>query len=54
MGALSPVKRRVLELRLLEHSHAEIAAELGRSERTVRRMLDELQDYLQRRLLNSG
>lgn len=54
MEALTPAKRRILELRLLDHSHAEIAAELGRSERTVRRMLDELQIYLQSRLLTDG
>jgi RNA polymerase sigma factor (sigma-70 family) len=54
MEAVSPDKRRVLELRLLDRSHSEIAAEVGRSERTIRRMLHELQDYLQRRLLNNG
>ena len=54
MEALSPAKRRILELRLLDYSHAEIAADLGRSERTVRRMLDELQIHLRQRLLNDG
>ncbi|HVA48531.1 MAG TPA: sigma-70 family RNA polymerase sigma factor [Pirellulales bacterium] len=54
MAAMSPVKRRILELRLLDYSLAEIAADIGRSERTVRRMLDELQAYLERRMLGEG
>ena len=54
MAVLSPMKRRILELRLLDYSHPEIAADLGRSERTVRRILDELQNCLQRRLLNDS
>jgi len=54
MATLSPVKRRILELRLLDHSLAEIALDIGRSERTVRRTLDELQEYLERRMLGGG
>jgi RNA polymerase sigma-70 factor (ECF subfamily) len=54
MSTLSPIKRRILELRLLDYSHVDIAADVGRSERTVRRMLDELQDYLERRLLDGA
>lgn len=54
MSALSPVKRRILELRLLDYSLAEIATDIGRSERTVRRMLAELQGYLERKLLGNA
>ena len=53
MGALPPLKRRILELRLLDYEVSEIAADIGRSERTVRRMLDDLHDVLKRRLLDS-
>lgn len=52
MAELPPAKRRVLELRLLDHSLSEIADDLGRSERTVRRMLGELQGFLERRMLS--
>jgi RNA polymerase sigma factor (sigma-70 family) len=52
MASLSPVKRRILELRLLDYSLAEIATDIGRSERTVRRVLDELQEFLERRMLS--
>jgi RNA polymerase sigma factor (sigma-70 family) len=39
MAALSPVRRRILELRLLDHSVPEIAVDIDRSERTVKRLL---------------
>lgn len=42
--------RRVLELRLQGHRHAEIAHETGRSERTVRRVLAQVRDLLAGRL----
>lgn len=51
MANLSPLKRRILQLRLLDYSLAEIAAEIGRSERTVRRMLGQLQEQLEQRML---
>jgi RNA polymerase sigma factor (sigma-70 family) len=54
LASLEPVRRRVLELRLLERTLPEIAADIGRSERTVRRMLDELQVVLRRRLDNQS
>jgi RNA polymerase sigma factor (sigma-70 family) len=54
MATLSPVKRRILQLRLLDHSLDEIAADIGRSERTIRRMLGELQAHLERRMLGSS
>lgn len=52
MAAVPPLKRRILELRLLDYEISEIAADIGRSERTVRRMLDDLQEFLKRRLLD--
>jgi RNA polymerase sigma factor (sigma-70 family) len=54
MAQLAPFKRRLLELRLGDCSIAEIAADTGRSERTVRRALAELQTLLERRLLDGG
>jgi eukaryotic-like serine/threonine-protein kinase len=42
MAQLSPLQRHVLELRLQECSWDEIAAATGRSERTVRRALEEV------------
>lgn len=53
MAALPPVKRRILELRPLDYDISEIAADLGRSERTIRRMLDDLKALLERRLLDA-
>lgn len=52
MARLTPFKRRILELRLLDCPTPEIAAETGRSERTVRRALADLQHLLERRLLD--
>jgi RNA polymerase sigma-70 factor (ECF subfamily) len=52
MAALPLVKRRILELRLLDYEISEIAADVGRSERTVRRLLTDLQTFLERRLLD--
>ncbi len=42
MTKLSPLERRVLELRLQERRWDEIAAATGRSERTVRRALEQI------------
>jgi RNA polymerase sigma factor (sigma-70 family) len=50
MNALDPVKRRVLELRLLDWTLDRIAADIGRSERTVRRLLDELFLFIDRHM----
>jgi RNA polymerase sigma factor (sigma-70 family) len=44
MRRLNELQRQVLELRLQEHTIDEIAAHLGRSERTVRRTLATLRD----------
>jgi RNA polymerase sigma factor (sigma-70 family) len=51
LSGLTSTERRILELRLRDHSQREIAALLGRSERTVRRVLSDLQRGLERRLL---
>lgn len=48
LAALDPFARRVLELRLQEESLADIAAETGRSERTVRRALEQVRARLER------
>lgn len=53
MAALPALKRRILELRLLDYEVSEIATDIGRSERTVRRMLDDLHALLKRRLLGN-
>lgn len=50
MSRLTPCGRRILELRLQGEQHAAIAADTGRSERTVRRMLHEIRESLARRL----
>ena len=42
MAELTPLQRTVLELRLQERRWEEIAAATGRSERTVRRILEEI------------
>jgi RNA polymerase sigma-70 factor (ECF subfamily) len=47
MQQLEPWQRRVLELRLQEHTIDEIAAALGRSERTIRRTLAAIRERLQ-------
>lgn len=43
IAGLSPVARQVVEMRLADYSHEEIAAEIGRSDRTVRRILADVQ-----------
>ena len=49
MGRLSPFARRVLELRLQGELLAEIAADTGRAERSVRRALADIRELLARR-----
>ena len=46
VASLDDEERRVLELRLLDHTQVEIAEQLGCSERTVRRMLGRLETRL--------
>jgi RNA polymerase sigma-70 factor (ECF subfamily) len=45
---LPPLQRRIVELRLHDYRLEEIAAEVRRSERTVRRVLEEIKQRLQR------
>lgn len=52
MSQLDPFGRRVLELRLQGDQLAEIAAETGRSERTVRRTLESVRQLLASRLID--
>jgi RNA polymerase sigma factor (sigma-70 family) len=49
---LQPLQRRMVELRLQGHSLNEIAAEVQRSERTVRRLLEEVKQWLHRECLD--
>jgi RNA polymerase sigma-70 factor (ECF subfamily) len=44
---LDPLQRRMLELRLQGYRLDEIAGEVRRSERTVRRLLERVREYLQ-------
>ena len=50
MSSLSPTERRTLELRLQGELIEAIAADLGQSERTVRRTLAHVRDIMVRRL----
>jgi DNA-directed RNA polymerase specialized sigma24 family protein/tRNA A-37 threonylcarbamoyl transferase component Bud32 len=50
LAPLDAVRRRIVELRLQGHEAEEIAAQVGRSARTVRRVLAWLGEELQRRL----
>lgn len=43
LGSLTPLARQVVEMRLADYSHEEIAAAVERSERTVRRILADVQ-----------
>jgi RNA polymerase sigma-70 factor (ECF subfamily) len=47
MAQLKPAQRPILELRLQGYNIAEIAAQLHCGERTVRRVLEQVKDYLQ-------
>jgi DNA-directed RNA polymerase specialized sigma24 family protein len=47
MSRLDPLPRRVLELRLQGFDYEEIAAEVDRSECTVRRVLRQLEQSLE-------
>ena len=51
MAGLNPLSRQILELRLQGLSTEGIAAEVSRSERTVRRTLESLKSHLQSQLL---
>jgi RNA polymerase sigma factor (sigma-70 family) len=47
MARLEPMQRRILELRLQGYDREEIAADIGRSEVTVRRVLKQVQQQLE-------
>ena len=49
LAGLDSLTRRVVELRLGDYSHEEIAAAVQRSDRTVRRILADVQDRWQNR-----
>ena len=51
MAGLSPLHRRILELRLQHCSTEEIAKEVERTDRTVRRILENIRGDLQGRLV---
>jgi RNA polymerase sigma-70 factor (ECF subfamily) len=51
---LTDVQRRMVELRLQGYLIEEIAEEVARSERTVRRVLDKVKDCLEQRLEESA
>jgi RNA polymerase sigma-70 factor (ECF subfamily) len=50
---LNPLHRRMAELRLQGYTVEEIAAEVGRSERMVRLVVEQVREQLQRRLRES-
>src|SRR5258708_974551 len=50
LRGLEPVKRHMIELRLQGYSLDEIAAKVRRSERTVRRVLEQVKVWLQQEL----
>ena len=52
MNALDDRKRKTLELRLQGKSLAEIAQVVGRSQRTVRRALDDIEQSMEQRLVD--
>jgi len=49
LATLDPLQTQMLELRLQGYTCAEISAETGRCERTVRRLLERVRDELQMR-----
>lgn len=50
MSRLSERERQILEMRLQGHNLEEIALETGRSERTVRRVIDKVRELLEQAL----
>jgi RNA polymerase sigma-70 factor (ECF subfamily) len=47
---IRPDDRQILEMRLLGHTNAEIAAQLGISERTIRRLMERLRSLAEKKL----
>lgn len=54
MAELDPLSRRILELRLQGISVEEVATEVSRSERTIRRALVKIKGLLEQRLLEAS
>lgn len=54
MEGLTPIQCQMLELRLQGHTVDEIAEQVNRSERGVRRLLDKIKEKLQQRLAYSA
>ena len=50
MADLTPLERRMLELRLQQYTLDEIAEQVDRSERTVRRLMGRLRERLEQEL----
>jgi len=53
-AGMDEIQRRIVELRLKGFGIEEIATEVGRSERTVRRLMDKVRDRLQQRMSDSA
>jgi len=53
LAGLSPVQRTVVEMRLQGHTQDEIAGGIRRSQRTVRRWLEEIKEHLEKRARES-
>jgi RNA polymerase sigma-70 factor (ECF subfamily) len=53
LEALDPLQRQIMELRLQGHGVEEIATEINRSQRTVRRTLEQARKMMEERLLGS-
>lgn len=53
LAGLGRAQREVAELRLRGHTQDEIATVVGRSQRTVRRWLEEIKDHAQNRCLGA-
>ncbi len=54
MTELPQMHQKILEMRLQGHNVPEIAVEIGRSERTVRRALEHVKSLLSQRLLDNN
>lgn len=53
LGHLTPMKKRILELAMQNMDVHEIAHEINRSTRTVRRTLQSIREEMEHRLLRS-
>ena len=53
-AGMDETQRRIVELRLKGYGIEEIAADVGRSERTVRRLMDKVRERLEQRMSDSA